>query len=79
MAPPIVSDELWQLIEPLLPPELPTPKGGRPRIPDRQCLAGHRWDPVRYVRAVFGWELGQLRAARRAAVRAPTSRREEAP
>lgn len=40
MAPPIVPDELWQIIEPLLPPEPPKPKGGRPRIPDRQCLAG---------------------------------------
>lgn len=40
MAPPIVPDELWQIIEPLLPPEPPKHKGGRPRIPDRQCLAG---------------------------------------
>ena len=40
MAPPIVSDELWQIVEPLLPVEPPKPKGGRPRIPDRQCLAG---------------------------------------
>lgn len=40
MAPPIVSDELWQIVEPLLPVEPPKPKGGRPRIPDRKCLAG---------------------------------------
>ena len=40
MAPPIVSDELWQIVEPLLPVEPPKPNGGRPRIPDRRCLAG---------------------------------------
>jgi transposase len=38
----LVSDELWAVIE----PELPRPKrrarwkGGRPRVPDRACLAG---------------------------------------
>src|SRR5829696_6324043 len=40
MAPPIVSDELWQIVEPLLPVEPPKPNGGRPRIPPRNCLAG---------------------------------------
>jgi transposase len=35
-----VSDELWELIEPLLPPEPPKPKGGRPRIDDRAALTG---------------------------------------
>lgn len=40
MAAPLVSDELWAVIEPLLPPEPPKPKGGRPRIPDRKVLAG---------------------------------------
>ncbi|MEU8882790.1 IS5 family transposase [Streptomyces hydrogenans] len=36
----IVSDELWSLVEPLLP--LPAPKlvSGRPRVPDRQALCG---------------------------------------
>ena len=40
MAKSLVSDELWELVEPLLPPEPPKPKGGRPRIPDRQVLTG---------------------------------------
>jgi transposase len=36
----LVSDELWEIIEPLLPPEPPKPRGGRPRVPDRAALAG---------------------------------------
>jgi hypothetical protein len=39
-ASPSVSDELWTIIAPLLPPEPPKPKGGRLRIPDRACLPG---------------------------------------
>lgn len=40
MAKPLVNDELWSIIEPLLPLEPPTPKGGRPRIADRAALTG---------------------------------------
>ena len=40
MAKPLVSDDLWALVAPLLPPEPPKPKGGRPRVPDRACLTG---------------------------------------
>ena len=37
----LVSDELWQIIEPLLPEESPKkPKGGRPRIDNRAALTG---------------------------------------
>ncbi len=36
----LVSDALWNEIEPLLPAEPPKPKGGRPRVPDRACLTG---------------------------------------
>lgn len=36
----LVSDDLWEAIEPLLPRERPKPKGGRPRIPDRAALGG---------------------------------------
>ena len=35
-----MSDELWEAIEPLLPPEPPKLKGGRPRVPNRAALAG---------------------------------------
>ncbi len=37
---PLVTDELWEAIEPLLPVEPPKPKGGRPRIEDRAALTG---------------------------------------
>lgn len=40
MTQPLVTDELWAAIGPLLPPEAPRPKGGRPRVPDRAALTG---------------------------------------
>ena len=40
MSKPLVSDALWEIIQPLLPPEPPKPKGGRPRVPDRAALTG---------------------------------------
>ena len=40
MAKPWVSDELWEIIEPLRPPERPKPKGGRPPGADRKALTG---------------------------------------
>jgi transposase len=40
MAKPLVPDELWELIEPLLPKHEPGPKGGRPPVADRVCLTG---------------------------------------
>ena len=36
----LVTDALWDEIAPLLPMEVPRPKGGRPRVVDRKCLAG---------------------------------------
>ena len=38
----LVPDEMWELVEPLLPAsqEPPKPKGGRPRVPDRAALSG---------------------------------------
>jgi transposase len=40
MAKPILSDELWKVIEPLLPAEPEKPKGERPRVPYRAALTG---------------------------------------
>jgi transposase len=40
MAKPLVSDELWTIVAPLLPPEPRKPQGGRPRISDRAALTG---------------------------------------
>jgi transposase len=35
-----VTDTLWNIFEPLLPKQEPSPQGGRPRVPDRACLEG---------------------------------------
>jgi transposase len=40
MPKPLVTDELWAVVEPLLPRQRPKPKGGRPRIDDRAALTG---------------------------------------
>ena len=40
MAKPLLTDELWEIIKPLLPLEKPRPKGGRPRVPDRLARTG---------------------------------------
>ena len=40
MAKTLVSEELWALVAPLLPPPRPRPKGGRPPVDDRKTLAG---------------------------------------
>ena len=40
MAKPLLPDELWAIIEPLLPAEPPKPKGGRPPIANRAALTG---------------------------------------
>ena len=37
----LVSDELWEQVEPLLPPvPEPSPLGGRPRVTNRQAFTG---------------------------------------
>ena len=36
----VVPDDLWAAVEPLLPPDPPKPRGGRPRAADRVALAG---------------------------------------
>lgn len=40
MAKPLLSDPLWDLIQPLLPPHPPRPMGGRPPVDDRKALTG---------------------------------------
>src|SRR5262245_43594467 len=40
MAKPLLPDELWAIIEPILPPWEPSPKGGHPRLDDRKALTG---------------------------------------
>jgi transposase len=40
MAKPLLSDDLWDAIEPLLPVHEPSPKGGRPPVPHRVALNG---------------------------------------
>jgi transposase len=52
MAKPLLTDELWERIEPLLPKEPPKPKGGRPRVPDRSCLTGILF----ILKSGMGWE-----------------------
>jgi len=53
MATPLLPDELWSLIQPMLPPPRSKPKGGRPRLPDRACLTG-----VLFVlRSGIPWEM----------------------
>jgi transposase len=53
MAKPLVTDDLWAVVEPLLPPAPPKPKGGRPRVPDRAALTGILF----VLRSGIPWEL----------------------
>jgi transposase len=39
----VLADQQWERIAPHLPEHPPSPKGGRPRIPDRECLEGILW------------------------------------
>ena len=40
MAKDLLDDELWGIIQPLLPAHPPRPKGGRPPADDRGCVSG---------------------------------------
>jgi transposase len=53
MAKPLLPDDLWAVVEPLLPPEPPKPRGGRPRVPDRAALTGILF----VLRSGIPWEL----------------------
>lgn len=39
----VLTDKQWQRIAPHLPVHPPSPKGGRPREDDRECLEGLLW------------------------------------
>ena len=53
MAKVLVSDKLWSKIEPLLPPERPKPKGGRPPVMARAALTGILF----VLRSGIPWEM----------------------
>jgi transposase len=39
----VLTDEQWDRVAPHLPEHRPSPKGGRPRVDDRECLEGILW------------------------------------
>ena len=39
----VLTDENWERIAPHVPQHSPSPRGGRPRAPDRECLEGILW------------------------------------
>lgn len=39
----VLTDEQWQLVAPHLPQHPSSPRGGRPRASDRECLEGLLW------------------------------------
>ena len=50
---PMVADELWEEIKPLLPPHPPRHRGGRPPSSDRAA-----WEGILYaLRSGIPWEL----------------------
>jgi transposase len=53
MAKPLVSDELWAVVAPLLPARPPRPKGGRPPVDDRAALTGILF----FLRSGIPWEM----------------------
>lgn len=38
-----LNDKEWDLIKSVIPPHKPSAKGGRPRVPDREIMAGILW------------------------------------
>lgn len=59
MAKPLVSDELWSAVAPLLPPPRPKPKGGRPPCDDRAALSGILFVLKSGIpREMLPWEMG---------------------
>jgi transposase len=52
MPPVLIPEALWPIIEELLPPPAPKPRGGRPRISDRAALSGILF----VLRSGIAWE-----------------------
>ncbi len=80
MAKPLLPGELWELIEPLLPPQPPRPKGGRPPIPNRAALTGILFVPKTGKRlrimsvGMYKFSFGPTRIKKKPAVRKNPSR-----
>lgn len=53
MAQPLLTDDLWESIAPLLPPDPPRPNGGRPRVANRAVLTGILF----VLRSGIPWEM----------------------
>ena len=54
MAKPLLPDELWEIIRPMLPEWRPSPKGGQPRLDDRKALTGILF----VLKTGIPWEMG---------------------
>jgi transposase len=53
MSKPLLADQLWSRIEPLLPPQRARPKGGRPLVSNRSALTGILF----VLRSGIPWEM----------------------